>query len=116
MGYLYPKLSILAVLVIILSSSSVFSQDVAFNDEKILQLTNSIDQIEYSSTVYLPKMVSKQELSFLVKTYNSPLTTIELKNGQLELSLEKRMKPDWTSKDWNNYLFSLYQKTLTDEK
>lgn len=53
-----------------------------------------------------------QEAKDYFKKYNTEITTttLDLESGTITISFEFRAKPDWTNKEWNEYLQTLNQK------
>lgn len=91
---------------------------VSFNDANGIEIQADIQDIEYSTSFDIVDNISDEKYVAYFKFYNTQLSTLSVdkQTGKAILSLEKRMKPNWSSTDWNLYLKDLHIKALNHQK
>ncbi len=120
-GLLCPKLTLsLFLLILLVSSSTILSAQEAgsFNDETGITLKSDQENLPYTFTIQLNEQYKDVDWKPYLKDYNNELTTLEYDETKhtFSISIEKRMKPNWTIENWNEHLSTLHCKAINNLK
>ena len=114
-----PWLKTSVLFLLFISSLSLSAQEMlTFDFEKGISIQQDVEKMTYETSFQLESKFTSNQYVDYFKHFNTQLTTliVNQQSGQAIISLEKRMKPNWTTYDWNLYLNEIHQTAIANHK